>query len=290
MVDCGKEKNKIYYEPFGVALEPQSEDETNLKYKYTGQERDASTGYDYMHARYYGASLGRFMKPDPEMKSTRPEEPQSWNRYSYVENNPIAFVDPTGEVIRFSGDFAKEELYTMIQNLNEFTGNQYAVNDKNELVLVKEGENASKTATDFFNNLISSDRNYDVVRSEGKTRWNGKDAVEFNPKMFEGTTYPKGFNPVAMGLGAALTHELFHLDTGIPDRAPSGELIMNTGWTGKAVDFVNQIRKERNLPLRESYVADPGLKSGTFRLRFDHVNPSKPGKIYHVIMNEYWNK
>jgi len=159
------------------------------------------------------------------------------------------------------------------------------------LVLIKKGENSSKTATDFFNTLISSDKNYNVVRTEGKTWWNeNKNRVELNPKMFKGTKYPKGFNPVAMGLGSALTHELFHLYTGIRDYAPSGDFIYNTGWTGKVVDFVNQIRKERNLPLRESYIAEPGIKWGTFRLRFDHVNPSKPGKIYYVIMTEYWNK
>ena len=33
-------------------------------HRYTGQERDAETGNDYMHYRFYGSNMGRFMKPD----------------------------------------------------------------------------------------------------------------------------------------------------------------------------------------------------------------------------------
>ena len=277
------------FEPFGVEIAPYNDTAQNT-HKFTGHERDISTEYDYMHARYYGSSMGRFMSSDLLMGSARPEEPQSWNRYSYVENNAVVLVDPTGEIICFSRDFAKEELNSIIQSLNEFTGNEYIVNEKNELVLIKEGENASKTATDFLNRLISSDQYYNVVKTEGNTQCDDKNTVQFNPKMFEGAIYSKGFNPVAFGLGSALIHELFHLDTGLPDRAPSGELILNTGWTGKVVDFVNQIRKERSFPLRESYIAEPGIRSDTYRARFDHVNPSKPNKIYYVIMKKYLNK
>jgi len=47
-----------------------------------------------MLARYYGASLGRFLSSDPIDGTLR--EPQSWNRYAYVDNNPLVFIDPTG--------------------------------------------------------------------------------------------------------------------------------------------------------------------------------------------------
>lgn len=51
---------------------------------------------DYMLARYYSSSLGRFMEVDPEDDSVL-EAPQSWNRYAYVRNNPLAFLDPSGK-------------------------------------------------------------------------------------------------------------------------------------------------------------------------------------------------
>jgi len=64
--------------------------------KFTGHERDSETGLDYMLARYYSAPLGRFMSPDPSNKGIRREDPQSWNRYSYVRNDPVNATDPDG--------------------------------------------------------------------------------------------------------------------------------------------------------------------------------------------------
>jgi RHS repeat-associated protein len=64
--------------------------------KYTGKERDQESGLDYFGARYYGSSLGRFTSPDPLLSSARPGNPQTWNRYAYVRNNPLGRIDPTG--------------------------------------------------------------------------------------------------------------------------------------------------------------------------------------------------
>ncbi|HJX83830.1 MAG TPA: RHS repeat-associated core domain-containing protein, partial [Candidatus Angelobacter sp.] len=65
-------------------------------YKFTGKERDDESGLDFFGARYYGSALGRFVTPDPLLNSGRPDDPPSWNRYSYVRNNPLARIDPTG--------------------------------------------------------------------------------------------------------------------------------------------------------------------------------------------------
>jgi RHS repeat-associated protein len=62
----------------------------------TQKERDIETGLDYFLARYYSSVQGRFTSPDPLLSSGRVETPQSWNRYSYVLNNPLAFTDPFG--------------------------------------------------------------------------------------------------------------------------------------------------------------------------------------------------
>jgi len=48
----------------------------------------------YYGARYYDAALGRFIQPDTIVPE--PGNPQSLNRYSYVRNNPLRFVDPSG--------------------------------------------------------------------------------------------------------------------------------------------------------------------------------------------------
>ncbi len=65
-----------------------------LRQKFTSQERDNETGLDYMHARYYANAQGRFTSADSVGGSI--VNPQSFNRYAYVGNNPVNFSDPTG--------------------------------------------------------------------------------------------------------------------------------------------------------------------------------------------------
>jgi RHS repeat-associated protein len=67
-----------------------------LRQKFTGKERDGETGMDYFLARYYQSSQGRFTSPDPLLASGRLANPQTWNRYAYVLNNPLRLVDPNG--------------------------------------------------------------------------------------------------------------------------------------------------------------------------------------------------
>ncbi len=64
--------------------------------KFTAKERDAESGLDYFGARYFSGPQGRFTSPDPLLNSGRPWIPQSWNRYTYVLNNPLQYNDPTG--------------------------------------------------------------------------------------------------------------------------------------------------------------------------------------------------
>ncbi|HEX4030046.1 MAG TPA: RHS repeat-associated core domain-containing protein [Terracidiphilus sp.] len=65
--------------------------------RYTGKERDSESGLDYFGARYYGSSMGRFMSPDPSgLVFASFANPQSLNLYSYVQNNPLSNIDPTG--------------------------------------------------------------------------------------------------------------------------------------------------------------------------------------------------
>ncbi len=64
--------------------------------KFTGKERDAETGLDYFGARYYGGAQGRFTSPDQPFLDQRPEDPQSWNLYTYGRNNPLRYIDRLG--------------------------------------------------------------------------------------------------------------------------------------------------------------------------------------------------
>jgi len=65
--------------------------------RFTSKERDAETGLDYFLARYYSGAQGRFTSPDEPFIDQDVNDPQSWNLYSYVRNNPLQFIDPTGQ-------------------------------------------------------------------------------------------------------------------------------------------------------------------------------------------------
>jgi len=66
-------------------------------YKFTGKERDSESGNDYFGFRYYASTMGRFLTPDPAgMMAVDIGSPQTLNRYAYVVNNPLSFIDPFG--------------------------------------------------------------------------------------------------------------------------------------------------------------------------------------------------
>ncbi len=63
---------------------------------FTGQRSD-STGLMYYGARYYSAYLNRWIQPDTIVPD--PKNPQTLNRYSYVNNNPVKYTDPSGHCV-----------------------------------------------------------------------------------------------------------------------------------------------------------------------------------------------
>jgi RHS repeat-associated protein len=70
----------------------------DVRQKFTSYERDTETDLDYAKARMFGSSVGRFTSPDDFLNDTHVSDPQSWNLYVYVRNNPLRYIDPTGEI------------------------------------------------------------------------------------------------------------------------------------------------------------------------------------------------
>ncbi|MFY9608376.1 MAG: RHS repeat-associated core domain-containing protein [Blastocatellia bacterium] len=67
------------------------------KHHFTSYERDPESGAaDYAVNRYYSSLVGRFPDPDPYAGSVDQENPQTWNRYAYVSNDPVNSTDPEG--------------------------------------------------------------------------------------------------------------------------------------------------------------------------------------------------
>ena len=79
--------------PYGQAVSNSTSD----FYLYTGLDQDAINGSDHAWYRNYSTAQSRWLRPDPYNGSYDLLNPQSFNRYNYVENNPLTFVDPSGE-------------------------------------------------------------------------------------------------------------------------------------------------------------------------------------------------
>jgi RHS repeat-associated protein len=93
----------VKYLPFGEA---RADVDIPTDKLFTGQRLDA-TGLYYYNARYYDATIGRFISPDiivPYINGS-----QSLNRYSYCRNNPIKYIDPSG--------YLDSDYYVLIQYL-----------------------------------------------------------------------------------------------------------------------------------------------------------------------------
>lgn len=86
---------KENYLPYGHRLQAPAAGANN-KLWFAGKQFDPNTGLSYMGARYYIPLMGRFTGFDP--KDFSPENPHSFNRYAYANNNPYKYVDPDGKI------------------------------------------------------------------------------------------------------------------------------------------------------------------------------------------------
>jgi RHS repeat-associated protein len=88
----------------------------DVRQKFTLKERDIETNADYFGARYYASAQGRFTSPDEPLADQSVDNPQSWNLYSYVRNNPLVMVDPTG---RFADFYYSDGTFSYTDHIND---------------------------------------------------------------------------------------------------------------------------------------------------------------------------
>jgi len=131
-----------------------------LRHQFTQKERDIETGLDYFDARYYGSTQGRFTSPDPYNPIVDSEEeedfsqylgqPQNWNRYVYVWNNPLRYIDPNGEKVyvvtyTYGNSEGDDEFRRAAETREQQIRNSKGFDPKKDTVLLA----AVKTKEDF---------------------------------------------------------------------------------------------------------------------------------------------
>jgi RHS repeat-associated protein len=211
-----------------------------VRQQFTLKERDIETGLDFFDARYYASAQGRFTSADPydvnmeRQYAANDEEanailkryilnPQHWNHYAYVLNNPLKYTDPTGEteeeiVVRLNIVYDKRTIRTE-EEAKKLAG--AAISDAQKVYgTIGIKLEVTFTAGTATGSVYQSPRQIAEGRVEGAVNaFISQDRTSYTGAVYDGTNgdiflnYGTGIgsygNPVDLDVGA-LSHELGH--------------------------------------------------------------------------------
>ena len=157
----GANPAEIRYMPWGTTRYTSGTPPTT--YRFTGQRLESSLGLYFYNTRWYDPAAGRFIQADTII----PSGVQGLDRYAYVNNNPIIYVDPSGhETVLCDEECENEDDRKGILSLDEmaalygiiFTGDWSLVNKADVLVAVdrvgdKFTESVGGTASSAFRSV-----------------------------------------------------------------------------------------------------------------------------------------
>ena len=263
----------------------------------TEKERDNETGLDYFGARYYASVQGRFTSADDFLNDTAPVDPASWNLYVYVRNNPLRYIDPTGEKI-YAGDVTGADRDELLRRANFTYGCESCVSvDKDGFLAVNTtglSQDVMK-ATAFLTDAINSNdasklfsvqvtnNNSDVAFGDSGA---GRAGVTLPGNNFKTSairirldfgddkrvTGDRGAKDAFLNL--VFAHEVAHFYPNYIQDPTDGR------QTGPVVDAVNEIQQARGLLLRAEYGATKRTSGGEFvSLNFGTARTDRRGNI-----------
>ena len=243
------------YAPFGeITNEHNSSFGNNVipKYSFNAKELDEETGMYYYEARYYAPPV--FTSRDPLF-----EKYPTFTPYAYCANNPIKYIDPTGEEIDVFGiinkyvhheDF-KRASDKLLSSLSKITGLKLYIENKGSRFILnyykneKYSSNSSTTARNFLKELIDN-KNETVTVSMVKNSFSATDGNDVRLDIDQIESFINGVNGTldgeALGYGMTFLHELKHTDLGggLKDNLTLSDKM------GETVRFMNTIRAELN--------------------------------------------
>jgi len=149
---------------------------------FTGKERDTESGLDNFGKRYDSSSLGRFMTTDPVVITTeRLMNPQQLNLYAYVANNPLRFIDPTGEILQCVGNAdSQKQCFADLQQIAGDAANRLSMDAKTGVVSfdTKDLDLSKNAGAALVNDLVGSKNTFDF--SVGPTIMTDKGPVRID--------------------------------------------------------------------------------------------------------------
>ena len=101
----GTVMNRTRFEAYGYPAAGTKPTPNTSVIGFTGHVQDTETDLVYMQQRYYDPMAGRFLSVDPIVTSEK--NGNGFNRFMYVENNPLRYTDPDGLKCAGTGSAAK---------------------------------------------------------------------------------------------------------------------------------------------------------------------------------------
>ena len=179
----GQVASRRDFMPYGEEIARQNYGADSIRQKFTGYERDGETELNYARARMQNPILGRFSSPDPlYFQATMVFDPQLFNLYVYVKNNPVRLIDPTGESVRVRGQNTITAFQEMAGGEEEF--DRYFIQD-GDYILMRDGIDLSDAneGVRFLAGLIAAPEMYFF--------YHGNDFEEIDD-LFDGALNDKG--------------------------------------------------------------------------------------------------
>ena len=270
---------------------------------FTGYERDGETNLDFAQARYFDSGFGRFSSPDDFVNDTLLLDPQSWNLFVYVRNNPLALVDPSGKEIQLCqldknggcSPLSDENKAEFLKRVNYTYGcsNCTSIDSQGRLQvdtsgLSKEIKEATQYLTDAINAPASSyfaltvisngDDSISFGKSGTATVGSGKDKKTVNAIMLDLKDHNAliGSDDLKKAFDfTTFAHEVRHQ---YPEATNDPEFGRSTG---KVVDAVNKILYALGQPLRATYFEERSEGTTAFGAVYFGSAQMKNGKIQY---------
>jgi len=160
----------LEYFPFGETWVDQVTNEERAPYLFTGKELDEETNLYYYGARYYDPRMSQFLSPDPLLASDPNKTlsmPSVLSLYTYADNNPLRYIDPTGRTITMPKDIPDPARKTIFAAMEQLTSDKLGMEQNKDgtwQVVVREKSQAPNkpAGTLLVGSLIKSDKNVSV--------------------------------------------------------------------------------------------------------------------------------
>jgi len=260
-------------------------------YRFTSKEFDRETGLYYYGARYYEPKLSRWMSADPagfELINPNRDDYsliEALNWYSYVGNNPVKYVDPTGLTAEYEIDHENKQINIEVDieiygnNANQAVADEYKKGIEDAWSSDKSGKNweinvgGDNYQVNFDVSVKVAEKEPSLLKKISSLFFGNKNYVNVDSSITRssvlggslGMWRANGRNGKSLANDNPAAHEFGHL-LGFMDRY-SEHGGANHGWSGNimAEPAMKGNVEQRNIDAIGKYLMNRQLSSGTLR-------------------------